>query len=211
MRKESRRLQMKLQFFAEPKEPQEPENHPEELSLDDVMEKFSVDDILARPELAKGIQSRIDSTVTKALNTARTKWEQEQLDNMDEAKRLEKMSAEQREKYQFEKDKKAFEAERKKFEHEQLVVATGKELLKRGLDSSFASYLNAEDTNAKIDSFEQLFNSAVTNATNKKMQGEPPKEPKTVKTITLDTIKTMSADEINKNWDEVQLVLAGKK
>ena len=203
MRKESRRLQMKLQFFAEPKEPQEPENHPEELSLDDVMEKFSVDDILARPELAKGIQSRIDSTVTKALNTARTKWEQEQLDNMDEAKRLEKMSAEQREKYQFEK-----------FEHEQLVVATGKELLKRGLDSSFASYLtgtNAEDTNAKIDSFEQLFNSAVTNATNKKMQGEPPKEPKTVKTITLDTIKTMSADEINKNWDEVQLVLAGKK
>ena len=199
MRKESRRLQMKLQFFAEPKEPQEPENHPEELSLDDVMEKFSVDDILARPELAKGIQSRIDSTVTKALNTARTKWEQEQLDNMDEAKRLEKMSA---------------EAERKKFEHEQLVVATGKELLKRGLDSSFASYLtgtNAEDTNAKIDSFEQLFNSAVTNATNKKMQGEPPKEPKTVKTITLDTIKTMSADEINKNWDEVQLVLAGKK
>lgn len=43
------------------------------------------------------------------------------------------------------------------------------------------------------------------------MQGEPPKEPKTVKTITLDTIKTMSADEINKNWDEVQLVLAGKK
>lgn len=205
---------MKLQFFAEPKEPQEPENHPEELSLDDVMEKFSVDDILARPELAKGIQSRIDSTVTKALNTARTKWEQEQLDNMDEAKKLEKMSAEQREKYQFEKDKKAFEAERKKFEHEQLVVATGKELLKRGLDSSFASYLtgtNAEDTNAKIDSFEQLFNSAVTNATNKKMQGEPPKEPKTVKTITLDTIKTMSADEINKNWDEVQLVLAGKK
>ena len=82
MRKESRRLQMKLQFFAEPKEPQEPENHPEELSLDDVMEKFSVDDILARPELAKGIQSRIDSTVTKALNTARTKWEQEQFANL---------------------------------------------------------------------------------------------------------------------------------
>lgn len=106
-RKESKRLPMKLQFFAEPApEPANPK--PTEISLDDVFSKFSVDDILARSEVEKAIQSRVDSTVTKALNTARAKWDKEQLENLDESKRLEKMNEEQRAKYQLDKDKKSF-------------------------------------------------------------------------------------------------------
>lgn len=211
-RKESKRLPMKLQFFAEPApEPADPK--PTEISLDDVFSKFSVDDILARSEVEKAIQSRVDSTVTKALNTARAKWDKEQLENLDESKRLEKMNEEQRAKYQLDKDKKAFEAEKKQFEHEQLVVSTGKELLNRGLDADFAKYLvgaDAESTQARIDSFEQLFNSAVTKATNTKMKGNPPKDPEKKSTLTMDAIKEMTPAEINARWDEVQDVLSGK-
>lgn len=216
-----RRLKMNLQFFAEPESQNEPNTTPEEggkggteYTLDDVMGKFSVDDILSRPELAKGIQSKIDSTVTKALNTARTKWEQELEEEQDEAKKLEKMNAEQRARYQLNKEKTAFEVEKKKFEAEQMKVATGKELLKRGLDSSFADYLtgnNAEETVARIDSFEQAFNTAVANATNKQMKGKTPKDIQNPNGITMEQIKNMTASEINANWEEVQKVLSSSK
>lgn len=210
-------MRMNLQFFAEP----EPQNDPDptneggtEYTLDDVMGKFNVDDILSRPELAKGIQSRIDSTVTKALNTARAKWEQELEDEQDEAKRLEKMSAEQRARYQLDKEKEAFENEKKKFESEQMKIATGKELLKRGLDSSFADYLtgnSAEETVARIDGFEQAFNTAVANATQQRMKGKAPTDIENNSVLTLADIKKMTASEINENWEEVQKVLSTNK
>lgn len=210
-------MRMNLQFFADP----EPETNPEkggdggtEYTLDDVMDKFSPEEILSRSELAKSIQVRIDKTVTKALNTARTKWEQELEEEQDEAKKLEKMNAEQRARYQFDKEKSAFEVEKKKFESEQMKVATGKELLKRGLDSSFADYLtggSAEETVARIDQFEKAFNTAVANATNQKMQGKAPKDIENSSAITLESIKKMTASEINENWEEVQKVLSANK
>lgn len=43
------------------------------------------------------------------------------------------MTAEQRAKYQFDKDKAAFDAEKKAFERQQLVLATGKERSREGL------------------------------------------------------------------------------
>lgn len=214
-------MKMNLQFFAEPEPQKEPNTTSEEggkggteYTLDDVMGKFSVDDILSRPELAKGIQSKIDTTVTKALNTARSKWEQELEEEQDEAKKLEKMNAEQRARYQLNKEKTAFEVEKKKFEAEQMKVATGKELLKRGLDSSFADYLtgnNAEETVARIDKFEQAFNTAVANATNKQMKGKAPKDIQNPNGITMEQIKNMTPSEINANWEEVQKVLTASK
>ena len=221
---------MNLQFFAEPKsgecdgtggETGTGENGEgagagtggDELTLDGVFEKFSVDDILGDSRVSKKIQSITDATVTKALKTAKEKWTQEQLEERDEAKKLEKMSAEQRARYELEKERTKFAQERAKFEREQLVVATGKELLNRGLDSSFAEYLTAdtaEETTAKIDKFEQLFNTAVSNATNKKMKGTVPKDKKPTAGLTLEKIKSMSQKEINENWDEVQKVLSQK-
>lgn len=206
---------MNLQFFAEPEpNPEESGDGGTEYTLDDVMGKFSAEEILSRSELAKGIQSRIDSTVTKALNTARAKWDQEREEEQDEAKKLEKMNAEQRARYQFDKEKSAFEVEKKKFESEQMKVATGKELLKRGLDSSFADYLtggSAEETVARIDQFEKAFNTAVANATNQKMQGNAPKDIENSSAITLESIKKMTASEINENWEDVQKVLSANK
>lgn len=183
-------------------------------SLDDVLKTMTPEEILTRPEFKKAVQSVTDTRVTQALATAKAKWEQETLDNLDEAKKLEKMTAEQRAKYQFDKDKAAFEAEKKAFERQQLVLATGKELIKRGLDASFADVLTgdtAEETAAKIDKFEETFRAAVSNSISNKMRGTAPRDKTQGTTITMDSIKSMSAEEINAHWDEVQNVLKQNK
>ena len=180
-------------------------------SLEDVLKTMTVEEILARPEFKKAVQSASDARVTQALATAKEKWDKEAIENLDEAKKLEKMTAEQRAKYQFDKDKAAFDAEKKAFERQQLVLATGKELIKRGLDASFADVLTgdtAEETADKIDKFEA---SAVADSVSDKMRGTAPRDKTQGTTITMDSIKSMSAEEINAHWDEVQNVLKQNK
>ena len=183
-------------------------------TLDDVLKTMTVEEILARPEFKKAVQSASDARVTQALATAKEKWDKEAIENLDEAKKLEKMTAEQRAKYQFDKEKAAFDAEKKAFERQQLVLATGKELIKRGLDDSFADVLTgdtAEETAAKIDKFEETFRNAVSNSISNKMRGTAPRDKTQGTTITMDSIKSMSVEEINAHWDEVQNVLKQNK
>lgn len=183
-------------------------------TLDDVLKTMTVEEILARPEFKKAVQSASDARVTQALATAKEKWDKEAIENLDEAKKLEKMTAEQRAKYQFDKEKAAFDAEKKAFERQQLVLATGKELIKRGLDASFADVLTgdtAEETAAKIDEFEETFRNAVSNSISNKMRGTAPRDKTQGTTITMDSIKSMSVEEINAHWDEVQNVLKQNK
>ena len=151
-----------------------------ELTLEGVFGKFSAEDILGSEQMKKALQSHTDKQITKALETARAKWQQEQLDALDESKKLEKMTAAEREKYQFEKDKKDFEKKKAEFEHAQLTVTVGAELQKRGLSADFSRYLtadNAENSKTNIDAFEKLFNAAVQTAVNDRLKGgTPPKD-----------------------------------
>ena len=131
--------------------------------------------------LKSGYQAEFDRRVSKALSTARSKWEQEQADNADEAKRLEKMTAAQREQYQLNKDKEAFAKQKAAFAAEQMRVSVGAELQKRGLDAGFAKYLSgktAEESTANLDEFEGIWNKAISAAVNGRMRGDgAPKEP----------------------------------
>ncbi len=137
----------------------------------------SFDEMLASN---KDFRSEFDRRVQQTLQTARGKWEQEQLDNQDEAKKLEKMTQAQRDNYLLQKDKADFERQKKEFQLDQMRVATGNELLKRGLDPSFASYLTAdtaEKTTENLNTFEEMFNKAVQKSVNDRMRGnEPPKD-----------------------------------
>lgn len=126
------------------------------------------------------LQGEFDRRVNKALQTAKANWQREQLESQDEAKKLEKMTQAQRDAYNLEKSKAEFEKEKQAFALEQMKVATGAELQKRGLDASFAEFLTAptaEQVNANISAFEKVFNLAVQRSTNDKMRGDkPPKE-----------------------------------
>lgn len=185
-------IRIPMQFFAEGEgtpagQQTDSQNTPagqdssgSELTLEGVFGKFSAEDILGSEQMKKALQSHTDKQITKALETAKAKWQQEQLDALDESKKLEKMTAAEREKYQFEKDKKDFEKKKAEFEHAQLTVTVGAELQKRGLSADFSQYLtadNAENSKTNIDAFEKLFNAAVQTAVNDRLKGgTPPKD-----------------------------------
>ncbi len=138
------------------------------------------DDVL---NSSKDYQSEFDRRVSQALATAQQKWEQSKIDEQDEAKKLEKMTQAQRESYLLQKDKEAFAKQKAQFAAEQMKVACANELVKRGLDSSFADFITAETaekTNERLAAFENAFNEAVQAATNNRMRGAaPPKDPET--------------------------------
>ena len=104
-------------------------------------------------------RSEFDRRNVKAVETARKKWEAAQVEEQDEAKKLEKMTAAQRERYQLDKDRAAFDAQKASFAAEQMRVTVGAELQKRGLDASFAKYLSGktaeESTPASLQKYSQ--------------------------------------------------------
>lgn len=131
--------------------------------------------------LKNGHQAEFDRRVSKALATARANWEREQAEEQNEATKLARMTAAERERYQLDKDRKAFAEEQAKFAAEQMKVSVGAELQKRGLDAGFARYLagkTAEESKTNIDEFEQLFRTAVQAGVNTAMRGKgAPREP----------------------------------
>ena len=160
-------------------------------------------------------RSEFDRRNVKAVETARKKWEAAQVEEQDEAKRLEKMTAAQRERYQLDKDRAAFDAQRASFAAEQMRVTVGAELQKRGLDASFAKYLSgktAEESTANLEEFEGIWNKAISAAVTDRMRGGgAPKAPKGGAALTRESIKKMSRAEINANWDAIQKTLSQEK
>lgn len=131
--------------------------------------------------LKNGHQAEFDRRVSKAIATAKANWEKAQADEKNEAAKLARMTAAERERYQLDKDRKAFAEEQAKFAAEQMKVSVGAELQKRGLDATFARYLagaTAEESKTNIDEFEQLFRTAVQAGVNTAMRGKgAPREP----------------------------------
>lgn len=137
-------------------------------------EPLTFDQLLASN---RDYQSEFDRKVTQALTKARQTWDREQAENMDEAKRLEKMTATERAQYQLSKDKATLEQERAAFARERLQVSVGAELQKRGLSADFAVYLtgsDAETSKANIDTFESLWKSSLSDAVNGRMRSSAP-------------------------------------
>jgi hypothetical protein len=131
--------------------------------------------------LKNGHQAEFDRRVSKAIATAKANWEKAQAEEQDEATKLARMTAAERERYQLDKDRKAFAEEQAKFAAQQMQVSVGAELQKRGLDASFARYLagkTAEESKANLDEFEQVFRSAVRSGVQAAMRGKgTPREP----------------------------------
>lgn len=126
-------------------------------------------------------RSEFDRRNTKAVQTARARWEQDQAEEQDEAKKLSKMTEAQRERYQLDKEKKAFAAQQAQFAARQMRVSVGAELQKRGLDAGMAKWITGKDADtsmANLDEFEAAFRAAVQSGVNEAMRGKtPPKEP----------------------------------
>lgn len=187
-------------------ETQETVTQTEQIDYASLMQGIDIEAVKAAGGMAKFIQSQADSRVTKAVQTARTKWEAEQTAAQDEATRLAKMSENERMKYQLEKDRKAFDEERARFHHEQLVVETAKQMMAAGMPdlSAYVTGRDAETTKANLEAVSGILSAWKQEQINGVMRGTPPKDVNVSgKTpLTREQIKHMSREEINQAWKD---------
>ena len=131
-----------------------------------------------KPQEKLFTQEEVNNIVEKRLNKEKNKWKNE----VDQAKRLAEMSAEERAREEFKMQKAEFERQKAEFERERLLVQTQRELSTKNIPVEFADMLvkdDAEATKAAIDSFASLYNQSVEKGVSNKMKGRPPKTKQT--------------------------------
>ncbi|MCC8160114.1 MAG: DUF4355 domain-containing protein [Oscillospiraceae bacterium] len=119
-------------------------------------------------------QEDIDAAVSKAVAEAQGKWKAEQ----DQAARLAKLSAQEREKEQLKIDRENFNKERDALNREKLEMEAAKQLKAAGVPESFAAQVTgatADETKANIDAFAKEWNAAVGAGVDERLKGKPPK------------------------------------
>lgn len=201
-----------IQFFAEPADPQGEAAQETTQAPQDGGEMTFDQWLDSNP----AFRSEFDRRATKAVNTARANWEREQSEEQDEAAKLARMTAAQRERYQLDKDKADFAARQAEFARQQLQVQVGQDLQRRGLSADFARFLtgkDAEESAANLEAFQGLWNAGITAAVTGRMRGgTPPKEPEKPAGLTRESLAGMSPAEIVKAYESGQLdTLLGKK
>ena len=129
-------------------------------------------------ELKAQIQAETDRKVTKALETAKAKWLEEEQAKVKQAEELAKLSEKERLAKELEIQRNEFEAEKSKFQRERLTLQTEKDLINKNLPPEFAELLvseNAEKTLEKINMFEASWQAAIERAIDEKVKGRTPK------------------------------------
>lgn len=135
-------------------------------------------------------QEEVNNIIEKRLSKEKNKWKNE----VDQAKRLAEMSAEERAKEEFRIKQQQFEEEKAAFEKEKLLVQTQKELSAKNVPIEFAQMLvrdDAESTKEAIDSFAELYAQSVEKGVSNKLKGRPPKTKQTPNNDGLDRASFM--------------------
>ena len=142
---------------------------------------------LSKEEYEKQLNAEADRRVTKALNTAKEKWEAEFSEKLEkerrEAERLAKLSQDEKEKELRAKQEQELEERERKLKYKELLSDTKDILHDERIPVKFAEILvqqDAESTKEKIDAFKREWQSAIEDAVNDRMRGTTPKrgEPK---------------------------------
>ena len=139
-------------------------------------EVMTFDEILAD----KHYQSEFDKKVAKALETAKTKWEQEAEVKRTEAEKLAKMDADEKHKYELEKATQEREEAISKLnayelKEEAIKIASEKELPISLLSVIDYRKEDAESIKTKIDEIEVVYKQAIQEGINGRMKEKTPK------------------------------------
>lgn len=179
----------------------------EEPDIDGFISQVGVDAILENQDVKKAMLSRQDHYITKALNTAREKWEAEAKAKAeaekDEATRLAKMTAAEKERYEFEQEKKAFAAQQAEFNRKSLILETSKQMVGEGLPdlADFVTGADADETAKNLTRFKEVLGTWKASVLDEAMRGKTPKDMTVGKTYTREDLKHMTPAEINKAWE----------
>lgn len=138
-------------------------------------ENQTFDDVLSNKEY----QAEFDRRVQKAIETAKTKWQEINDAQKTEAEKLAKMNKEQKLEYEAQKERKEKEnalARLNAYELKDQAIEIAKE---KGVDISLLTYFNfetvkAEELKDKIDEISTAFNRAVEKAVNERLKEDTP-------------------------------------
>lgn len=133
--------------------------------------------------------------------------ESEKLAKMTEAEKV-KAKAE-RERRKFEEKVARYEAEMKAFEQEKIKNQTMKLLGEKGLPVELCQFIQsntADEIMENVEVFEKCWSEAIEKSVNARLRtsGELKTSTTTKATYTVDQLRNMSAEEINKNWDKIK-------
>ena len=133
--------------------------------------------------------------------------ESEKLAKMTEAEKV-KAKAE-RERRKFEEKVARYEAEMKAFERERIKNQTMKLLGEKNLPIELCQFINsntADEIMENVEVFEKCWSEALEKSVNARLRtsGELKTSTTTKSFYTVDQLKNMSVDEINKNWDKIK-------
>lgn len=162
------KIPMNIQYFAE-----EGENSGQQQNTP------SFDELLKTKEY----QSEFDKRVAKALNTAKTQWEQDAKAREEaartEAERLAKMTAEQKAEHDAKQREEKIVAREKAVTLRELKAEAYATLAEKALPKELADvldYTDAEKCKASIDAMEKAFRAAVQIGIEERMKGATPKK-----------------------------------
>ena len=155
-------------------------------------------------EVVKEEKTFTQAELDKILNKKFAQWQKKTEEAKAEAERKAKLTEAEK----LAEERKEFEAMKKQFEYEQRVNSTSKVLASNNLPIEFADFLIAESdeaTTQRVDLFKNSFNEALENALVERLNGNTPKTSTVqTRTFTVNDIKNMSAEEINKNWEQIK-------
>ena len=132
--------------------------------------------------------------------------ESEKLAKMTKAEKV-KAKAE-RERKKFEEKVARYEAEMRAFEQEKIKTQTMKLLDEKGLPIELCQFINsstADEIMDNVNTFYKCFNEAVEQVVTERLRGKSPSVSTVSKnTFSMEQLRGMSVEEINKNWASIK-------
>lgn len=152
------------------------------------------------------LQKEGDRRVTDAQKKFEAKLQEEVKKASDEAERLAKLSAKEKEEERARAEREELEKARVDLQRERLSLEAEKQLAEKGLPTSFVAFLvagDAEATKANIDDFAERFSKAVQDAVEAKMMSNAP--------AAGGSAPKFTNEEINKIADPVERIKARRE
>lgn len=180
------------------------------------LQKVSVEGIATYVEKDAEAKKWLDSTKDKHFHKALETWKTNNLEQLIDGEVKRRFPEKDEKDIELEKLKQAVEQMKTEKEREVLVnkaikVANEKHLPLELVDFFIAQ--NEEATLENVTKFEGVFQQAVQLEVEQRLKGKgyiPPAKSQKA-TISLEALKGMTAEEINKNWDTVKQVLKTKQ
>lgn len=180
------------------------------------LRKVSVEGMAAYMEQDAEAKKWLDSTKDKHFHKALETWKTNNLEQLIDGEVKRRFPEKDEKDIELEKLKQAVEQMKTEKEREVLVnkaikVANEKHLPLELVDFFIAQ--NEEATLENVTKFEGVFQQAVQAEVEQRLKGKgyiPPAQSQKA-TISLEALKGMTAEEINKNWDTVKQVLKTKQ